>query len=47
MARLLLRHRKDFFAWGVSMKHVVLPLTWFVVLSCIVALASGLSLSLV
>jgi hypothetical protein len=28
------------------MKHVALPLAWFVVLSCIVALASGLSLSL-
>jgi len=29
------------------MKSVVLPLAWFVVLSCVVALASGLSLSLV
>jgi hypothetical protein len=29
------------------MKSVVLPLTWFVVLSCVLALASGLSLSLV
>jgi len=32
---------------GLSMKSVVLPLTWFFVLSCVVALASGLSLSLV
>jgi hypothetical protein len=32
---------------GASMKSVVLPLTWFVVLTCVVALASGLSLSLV
>jgi len=29
------------------MKHVLLPLTWFVLLSGVVALASGLSLSLV
>jgi len=29
------------------MKSTVLPLTWFFVLSCVVALASGLSLSLV
>jgi hypothetical protein len=29
------------------MKSVVLPLTWFVVLTGILALASGLSLSLV
>ncbi|SDU91717.1 hypothetical protein SAMN04490183_1568 [Pseudomonas corrugata] len=29
------------------MKHVVLPLTWFFLLSCVVALASGLSLNLV
>ena len=35
------------FLSGSSMKSVVLPLTWFVLLSCVVALASGLSLSLV
>jgi len=29
------------------MKHVALPFTWFVLLSCVVALASSLSLSLV
>ncbi|MCP2072120.1 UNVERIFIED_ORG: hypothetical protein J2Y77_001556 [Pseudomonas lini] len=29
------------------MKNVALPLTWFVLLSCVVALASSLSLSLV
>lgn len=29
------------------MKYVALPLTWFIVLSCVIALASGLSLSLV
>jgi hypothetical protein len=29
------------------MKHVALPLIWFLLLSCVVALASGLSLNLV
>ena len=46
MARLLLKQGITFLA-GSSMKYVVLPLTWFIVLSCVVALASGLSLSLV
>ncbi|YAF55602.1 hypothetical protein GKKCFE_12425 [Pseudomonas sp. E141] len=32
---------------GLSMKYVALPLAWFVLLSCVVGLASGLSLSLV
>jgi hypothetical protein len=32
---------------GFPMKYIALPFTWFVLLSCVVALASSLSLSLV
>ncbi|MFW0885391.1 hypothetical protein [Pseudomonas rhizophila] len=47
MARLLLWQGTDFFLPGLPMKYVALPLAWFVLLSCVVGLASGLSLSLV
>lgn len=51
MAHLLLWQENTILSHGVAMKvamkHVVLPLTWFVLLFCVVALASGLSLSLV
>ncbi|WP_171061360.1 MULTISPECIES: hypothetical protein [unclassified Pseudomonas] len=47
MARLLLWQGTDFFLPGLSLKYVALPLAWFVLLSCVVGLASGLSLSLV
>jgi hypothetical protein len=46
MARLLLRHGITLLP-RTPMKHVALPLIWFLLLSCVVALASGLSLNLV
>ena len=46
MARLLLRLGISFFR-DLPMKYVALPLVWFLLLSCVVALASSLSLNLV
>jgi hypothetical protein len=49
MARVLLKHEHPKIPQspGVVMKKVIQPLAWFVVLSSIVALASGVSLGLV
>ncbi|EJM81047.1 hypothetical protein PMI33_05009 [Pseudomonas sp. GM67] len=49
MARVLLKPRelKANSIPGVLMKKVVQPLAWFVVLTSVLALASGISLGLV